>query len=233
MALTSICSAAIHKISGAWCFRGFPRTLVIGQMSFTSTGYTFRCRGIPTAQASPRSVSPCRNDALSPYPASASTHPMRTLVAIARSISAKAISGLERGVRYSTGTRARFKRDILLVQLSGRRRRKPTITGTSPRASVKDTSVWQSSFYREPSVLSRNTDRALTLLRQRGIINNQHGILTADKSVRLVEQLCLQRPRVPDTVRNKVVQLVVAARGKAFRHRLNPFAIAGTDQSAT
>jgi hypothetical protein len=139
----SICSAAIDKISGTWCFRGFPRTLVIGQMSCTSTGYTLRCRGMPTAQASPRSVSPCRNGALSPYPASASTHPKRTLATIARSISAKAISGLDRAVRCSTGTRARFRRDRLLVQLSGRKRRNATITGTSPRASVKDTSVWQ------------------------------------------------------------------------------------------
>ncbi|MHC2275535.1 hypothetical protein ACVME8_002146 [Bradyrhizobium diazoefficiens] len=109
LALASICSAAIDKISGTWCFRGLPRTLVIGQMSFTSTGYTFWCRGIPTAQASPRSVSPCRNGALRPYPASASTHPKRMLAAIARSISAKAISGLDRGVRCSIGTRARFK----------------------------------------------------------------------------------------------------------------------------
>src|ERR1700731_1700867 len=70
-------------------------------------------RGMPTAQVSPRSVSPCRNGALSPYPASASTHPKRTLAANARSTSAKAISGLDRDVRCSAGTRARFKRDWL------------------------------------------------------------------------------------------------------------------------
>jgi hypothetical protein len=142
-ALASICSAAIDKISGTWCFRGFPRTLVIGQMSCTPTGYTLRCRGMPTTQASPRSVSPCRNGALSPYPASASTHPKRTLAANARSTSAKAISGLDRAVQCSIGTRARFKRDTLPVQLSGRKRRSATIIGTSPRASVSDTSVWQ------------------------------------------------------------------------------------------
>src|SRR5262245_36398678 len=45
--------------------------------------------------------------------------------------------------RCSTGTRARFKRDRSLVQLSGRKRRNAIITGTSRRASVKDTSVWQ------------------------------------------------------------------------------------------
>src|SRR5665648_281826 len=60
-----------------------------------------------------------------------------------RSISAKAISGLVRAVRYSTGTPARFKRTGLLVQLSGTKRRNATITGTSPRASVSDTNVWQ------------------------------------------------------------------------------------------
>ncbi len=152
LALASICSAAIDKISGTWCFRGFPRTLVIGQMSFTSTGYTFRCRGMPTAQASPRSVRPCRNGALSPYPASASTHPKRTLAAIARSISAKAISGLDRGVRCSTGTRARFKRDTSLVQLSGRKRRNATITGTSPRAKASKTPAFGNlPFCREPT----------------------------------------------------------------------------------
>ena len=147
----SICSAAIDRTSGTWCFRGRPRTLVFGQTSFTSTGYTLRCRGMPTAQASPRAVSPCRNGALSPYPASASTHPKRTVAAITRSISAKAISGLDRGVRYSTGTRACFNRSTLLVQLSGRKRRNAIIPGTSPRASVSDTSVWQLPFCQEPT----------------------------------------------------------------------------------
>ena len=41
---------------------------------------------------------------------------------------------------------ARFNRDRSLVQLSGRKRRNATITGTSPRASVSDTRVWQLAF---------------------------------------------------------------------------------------
>src|SRR5215467_10581305 len=98
---------------------------------------------MPTAQASLRAVSPCRNGALRPYPASASTQPKRAPAAIARSISAKAISGLDRGVWYSTGTPARFKRAASLVQLSGRNSRNVSMTGTSPRASVSDTRVWQ------------------------------------------------------------------------------------------
>ena len=56
-----------------------------------------------------------------------------------RSISAKAISGLVRAARCSTGTPACFKRTGLLVQLSGTKRR----NATSPRASVSDTNVWQ------------------------------------------------------------------------------------------
>src|SRR4030095_473551 len=102
-----------HLVRGAFVVG--PEPWYSGQMSFTSTGYTLRWRGTSTAQSSPRAVSPCRNGALSPYPASASTHPKRRLAAIARSISAKAISGLDRGVRCSTGTRARFKRATSLV----------------------------------------------------------------------------------------------------------------------
>jgi hypothetical protein len=40
LARASICSAAIDKMSGTWCFRGFPRTLITGQMSCLSTGST-------------------------------------------------------------------------------------------------------------------------------------------------------------------------------------------------
>jgi hypothetical protein len=60
-----------------------------------------------------------------------------------RSISAKAISGFVRAVRYSVGTPVRSNRARLLVQLSGRNNRNISMTGTSPRASVSDTSVWQ------------------------------------------------------------------------------------------
>src|SRR6266481_6751782 len=56
---------------------------------------------------------------------------------------AKAISGFVRAVRYSVGTPARSNRARLLVQLSGRNNRNASMTGTSPRASVSDTSVWQ------------------------------------------------------------------------------------------
>jgi hypothetical protein len=100
---------------------------------------------MPTVQADPRAVSR-RNGALSPYPASlAHTQSARWPRSRGQS-QQKAISGLDRGGRYSTGTRARFNRCTLLVQLSGRKRRNATITGTSPRASISDTSVWQLPF---------------------------------------------------------------------------------------
>src|SRR5262249_10846251 len=50
---------------------------------------------------------------------------------MARSISAKAISGFVRAVRRSAGTPARSNRDRLLVQLSGRNNRNASTTGTS------------------------------------------------------------------------------------------------------
>src|SRR6266403_266029 len=60
-----------------------------------------------------------------------------------RSISASAISGFVRAVRYSAGTPARSNRLRSLIQLSGRKSRNATMTGTSPLASVSDTRVWQ------------------------------------------------------------------------------------------
>jgi len=70
--------------------------------------------------------------------------------AINRSISARAISGFVRDVRMASGTPALAIRSVSLVQLSGRNRRKPTGTGTSSRASVTETSVWQFALF--PSI---------------------------------------------------------------------------------
>src|SRR5205823_13668237 len=48
-----------------------------------------------------------------------------------------------RPCRSTAGTPARSNRARLLVQLSGRNNRNASMAGTSPRASVSDTSVWQ------------------------------------------------------------------------------------------
>src|SRR5262249_45363123 len=49
-------------------------------------------------------------------------------------------------------------------------------------------------------------------------------------SISSLKQFRLHRPRIPDPSRNEVVQLIVLAKPKALRHRLNALAIARTDQ---
>ena len=71
----------------------------------------------------------------------------------------------------------------------------------------------------------------LALLRHRGVVDHQHGIAATDEPVRLDKQFCLQRRRIPDARRNKMVQLIIVTRRKPLRHRLNALAIAGTDQT--
>src|SRR6516162_175884 len=178
---------------------------------------------MPTAQARLRAVSPCRNGALRPYPASASTQPKRTPAAIARSISAKAISGLDRGIWYSTGTPARLKRTASLVQLSGRNSRNVSMTGTSPRASVSDTRVWQLAVL-------RNTDWLGAFLSYCSVINHQHRIAAPDQPIVLDQQLSFQGRCIPDPGGDEVMQLIVVARCQPLRHRLNALAVPGTDQ---
>lgn len=62
--------------------------------------------------------------------------------------------------------------------------------------------------------MSRDTNRALALLRHRGVVNNQHRILAADKPVGLIEQFRFQRGCVPDTIGDEMVQLIVVARAR-------------------
>src|SRR5882757_6987370 len=147
-----------------------------------------------------------------------------------RSTLTKAISGFVCATRCSAGTPARSNRTRSLVQLSGRKRRSVTITGTSPRASVSDTSVWQLAFLPRAEAYCEATDRMLALLRQRSVVDHQHRIAAADEPVRLNEQFCLQRCRIPDASGNEMVQLIIVARRKPLRHRLNALAIARTDQ---
>jgi hypothetical protein len=63
-----------------------------------------------------------------------------------------------------------------------------------------------------------------------GVVDHQHGIAAADEPIRLNKQFRLHRPRIPDPGRNEVVQLIVFAKRKPLRHRLNALAIARTDQ---
>src|SRR6266536_3541369 len=93
---------------------------------------------------------------------------------MARSISARAISGFVRAVRYSVGTPARSNRARLLVQLSGRNNRNASMTGTSPRASVSDTRVWQ--FAVLPSAeayCGSDTNRMRAFLGYRSVVDRR------------------------------------------------------------
>src|SRR4051794_34650404 len=68
-----------------------------------------------------------------------STQPKRTPLALTRSISASAISGLLFAIRAASGTPALAQRAGSSVQTRGRNNRSPTGTGTSPRAKVNVT----------------------------------------------------------------------------------------------
>src|SRR2546422_11015832 len=70
LAPASMSPAGIDRMSGTCRLRGLPRTLVIGQICCTPSGYTLRRRGIPTTHASLGTVIPRRNAALHIYPAS-------------------------------------------------------------------------------------------------------------------------------------------------------------------
>ena len=59
----------------------------------------------------------------------------------------------------------------------------------------------------------------------------EHGVAAADEPVRWNKQFCLHRSSIPDPGGNEVVQLIIFAKRKPLRHRLNAFAIARADQS--
>src|SRR5208282_2365578 len=81
------------------------------------------------------------------------------------------------------------------------------------------------------SVLRRHADRALPLLRQRRVVDDQPGVITADHLIGLGEQDFLQRGRIPYATCYEVVQLIVADLSVARGHGLDALAIAGADQS--
>src|SRR4029077_6876478 len=136
-----------------------------------------------------------------------------------RSISAKAISGLVRAARCSTGTPARFKRTGLLVQLSGTKRRNATMTGTSPRASVSDTNVWQLAVLpRDEAYCGATPTERSPILRHRRVVADHHRILAADQAVGLNQQFRLHWRCIPNASSNEMVQRVILARCQPRRH---------------
>ena len=69
-----------------------------------------------------------------------------------------------------------------------------------------------------------------TLLGYRGVVDHQNGIAAADQPIRLNQQFCLYGRRIPDPGCNEMVQLIIVAKRKPLRHRLNALAIARADQ---
>ena len=59
-----------------------------------------------------------------------------------------------------------------------------------------------------------DTDRMRALLRHRGIVDHYHRIAATDEPVRLNEQLRLQRRRIPNAGRNKMMQPIIITRRK-------------------
>src|SRR6516225_7126169 len=151
---------------------------------------------------------------------------------MARSISARAISGFVRAVRHSAGTPARSNRDRLLVQLSGRNNRNASTTGTSPRASVSDTRVWQ--FAVLPSADAYCGATPTECVPFLGIAVSS---ITSTASLPPTSLSAWTRSSVStgvasqDPGRNEVMQLIACAERKPLRHRLNALAVARTDQS--
>jgi hypothetical protein len=64
----------------------------------------------------------------------------------------------------------------------------------------------------------------------RGVVDHQHRIAAPDEPIRLNKQFHLHRRRIPDPGGNEVMQLIVFAKRKPLRHRLNALAIARADQ---
>src|SRR5271157_5739707 len=165
-----------------------------------------------------------------PYPASARTVAKRTSAAIRRSSSASAISDLARAERYSTGTPARSNRASSPVQASGRNSRRPTITGTSPRARVSDTKVWQFAVLPKADAYCGATPTECVPFFGNAVSSMTRKASAPPTSVRLERKLKLQRSLVPDPVRHEMVQPVVIARRDPLGHRADALAIAQPDQ---
>jgi hypothetical protein len=80
------------------------------------------------------------------------------------------------------------------------------LTGTSPRASVSDTRLWQMAVLPSAEPIALRPYRMRALLRYRGVIDYQHGIAAANEPIRLDQQFCFQRRCIPDPGSNEVMQ---------------------------
>ena len=92
------------------------------------------------------------------------------------------------------------------VQLSGKKSRKPTITGTS-----------------------RDAYRVISLLGQRRIIDDEKSRLIASQGICLLQQRGLEWSTVANSARDEMMKLIVIDLGSARLHRLNALAVPWAD----
>jgi hypothetical protein len=69
-----------------------------------------------------------------------------------------------------------------------------------------------------------------TLFWQCCVVDDQHRFITTNKPIRLGKQFRFQWCRIPDGLRDEVMQPIVCATSQPLRHWLNAFAIPRSDQ---
>ena len=105
------------------------------------------------------------------------------------------------------------------------------MTGTSPRASVSDTSVWQLAVLPSAEAYCAATPTECVPFLASAVSSiTSTASLPPIEPIRLNQQFCLHRRRIPDPSGNEVVQLIIFAKRKPLRHRLNALTIARADQ---
>ncbi len=186
-------------------------------------------RGIPTAHLKPRSLRACRN-ARSGH----SRHqPART-----RSVCRRLSPGRPHRWRSQvctrlsvSGTRALAIRTESLVQLSGRNRRRPTITGTSPLANVAETSVWQLAVLPRVEAYCAATPTEWLPFFGRAVSSITNTALSPPTSRSAWTRSSASSGAASHTPPDRNDAADRTHRGPPLRHRLNALPLARSDQS--
>src|SRR3954462_10856523 len=106
------------------------------------------------------------------------------------------------------------------------------MTGTSPRATVSDTRVWQLAVLPSAEAYCGATPPECVPFLAIAVSSiTSTASLPPTSPVRLNTHFPLHRRRIPHPGCNEVVQLIVFAARNPIRHRPNALAITGTDQT--
>ncbi len=106
----------------------------------------------------------------------------------------------------------------------------PTGTGTSSRKRHRHQCLAICSLAQHRKHIARDPDRVIALFRQTGVINHPKRIGCTNDPVSLSRKLGLKRRSIPNAVGNEMVEAVILAWSKPFRHRLDGLAVTGTDE---